>query len=227
MRKKWRKTLVMGLLVMSVFVFSACADQNTETSQESDAIPEASAASLDSGQAVDEKTSDSVPQAGDSAETEKSGIDPDSGTSAQALNAAESGGPQDWTLGGIFEVYNVEEYEAIVESIRAAFDADDPAVMRIEENFARLKADNGKGEFVIYKMGFKNTPDLEREGFDPQFVMEPERMRWEEPLTAELYREVMEFYVKMVDEAVGKGEITQEQKETVIRKMNENLEMLK
>ena len=58
------------------------------------------------------------------------------------------------TLGGLFELYTPEEYEESVNQIKKYMGADHEDVKAMEADLAKLKADNGKGEFVIYKGAF-------------------------------------------------------------------------
>ncbi|MEH2930646.1 hypothetical protein VSQ48_12155 [Candidatus Ventrimonas sp. KK005] len=61
---------------------------------------------------------------------------------------------EDPTLGGLFELYTPEEYEESVNQIKKYMGADHEDVKAMEADLAKLKADNGKGEFVIYKGAF-------------------------------------------------------------------------
>ena len=58
------------------------------------------------------------------------------------------------TLGGLFELYTPEEYKESVNQIKKYMGADHEDVKAMEADLAKLKADNGKGEFVIYKGAF-------------------------------------------------------------------------
>ena len=57
---------------------------------------------------------------------------------------------EDPTLGGLFELYTPEEYEESVNQIKKYMGANHADVKAMEAELAKLKADNGKGEFVIY-----------------------------------------------------------------------------
>lgn len=61
---------------------------------------------------------------------------------------------EDLTLGGLFELYTPEEYEESINQIKKYMGADHADVKAMEADLAKLRADNGKGEFVIYKGAF-------------------------------------------------------------------------
>ena len=48
----------------------------------------------------------------------------------------------------------VEEYQRIVDAVKADRGEKDPDAVAMERDLNRLKADNGKGEYVIYKGAF-------------------------------------------------------------------------
>lgn len=134
----------------------------------------------------------------------------------------------DPTLGGIFEVYTPEEYAAVVDNVKKYSDGGSSEDIRaMEDDLARLKADNGKGEFVIYKAAFKVTEERDgmmiSVGFNPTIVMAPEFVRRDAPLTADNYRKDIESVSKQMDQEVAKGNLTQTQREAIINKMYENL----
>ncbi len=142
---------------------------------------------------------------------------------------------EDPTLGGIFQIYTVEEYEAVVEQARKYADGDDgtgSGIRPMEEALEKLKADQGKGEFVIYKPAFEKK--WQENGysmgysFNPISVMAPE-LEYESagiPLTAQLYRRDMERTIQVLDEAVADGQLTPENREIILAKMQDNLERL-
>lgn len=138
----------------------------------------------------------------------------------------------DITLGGIFEVYTPEEYEKVVEQVKMYSDEkNSDTIKKMEEDLARLKADNGKGDFVIYKGAFEVEEKLENGAeilvaFNPTIVMAPELMERDTPLTAEIYKGDIEDVSKCLEGLVSTGKITNEQKETILNKMNENLSKL-
>ena len=51
-------------------------------------------------------------------------------------------------------LYTPEEYEESINQIKKYMGADHADVKAMEADLAKLKADNGKGEFVIYKGAF-------------------------------------------------------------------------
>ena len=141
----------------------------------------------------------------------------------------------DPTLGGIFETYTVEEYEKEVEFVKKYADGDDgtgSGCRAMEEALEKLKADNGKGEFVIYKAAFEKTWEEDgyfvSSGFNPICVMAPE-LEYQSagiPLTAERYRKDMEGIKATLDEAVADGQLTPENREIILAKMDDNLAMM-
>lgn len=139
---------------------------------------------------------------------------------------------EDPTLGGIFETYTVEEYEKEVAFVKKYADGDDgtgSGCRAMEEALEKLKADNGKGEFVIYKAAFEKTWEEDgyfvSRGFNPICVMAPE-LEYQSagiPLTAERYRKDMEGVKTVLDEAVADGQLTPENREIILAKMDDNL----
>jgi beta-lactamase regulating signal transducer with metallopeptidase domain len=148
-----------------------------------------------------------------------------------SLNQLENNDP---TLGGIFEVYTPEEYADVIENIKnysdGAVTAED--IKSMEEDLDRLIADNGKGEFVIYKGAFRVDKKLENGAMlsvalNPTIIMNPELLKGDISLTAESYKGTIEDVSKSLDEAVENGSINSEQKQIILNKMNENLLKLK
>ena len=141
----------------------------------------------------------------------------------------------DPTLGGIFETYTVEEYEKEVEFAKKYADGDDgtgSGCRVMEEALEKLKADNGKGEFVIYKAAFEKTWEENGyfvcTGFNPICVMAPE-LEYQSagiPLTAERYQKDMEGIGRTLDEAVADGLLTPENREIILAKVEDNLAKL-
>lgn len=137
----------------------------------------------------------------------------------------------DPTLGGIWETYTVEEYEEMLENVKKHADTDDLGNM--EAILEKLKADNGKGEYVVYKSAFEESYEengyFVSSAFNPMIVMNP----WEEyelagiELTAENYKQEIEVTTKTLDEAISKGMLTEEEKEIILAKMDDNLKKLK
>lgn len=137
----------------------------------------------------------------------------------------------DPTLGGIFQLYTVEEYEEVVENVKKY--ADGGSVSNMEADLEKLKADNGKGEFVLYKSAFEESYEEDgyqvATGFNPMIVMNP----WQEyenaglELTAEAYRKEMEAVTNTLDDAIADGQLTPEKKEIILGKMYDNLKKMK
>ena len=130
---------------------------------------------------------------------------------------------EDPTLGGLFELYTPEEYEESVNQIKKYMGADHEDVKAMEADLAKLKADNGKGEFVIYKGAFMVSTETTVVAFNPTIVMRPDLAKSAEELTAENYKKDMGEVTKLLDQAVKDKTVTSEQKEAILKKMNENL----
>ncbi len=129
----------------------------------------------------------------------------------------------DPTLGGIFELYSVEEYQRIVDAVKADRGEKDPDAIAMERDLNRLKADNGKGEFVIYKGAFLMESESIIVSFNPTIVMRPELVNRNVPLTAETYRNDMAEVAEILDDAISDRLLTEAQRKRVMDKMEENL----
>ena len=129
----------------------------------------------------------------------------------------------DPTLGGIFELYSVEEYQRIVDAVKADRGEKDPDAIAMERDLNRLKADNGKGEYVIYKGAFLMESESIAVSFNPTIVMRPELVNRNVPLTAETYQNDMAEVAEILDDAIADGFLTEAQKKRVMDKMEENL----
>ena len=129
----------------------------------------------------------------------------------------------DPTLGGIFELYSVEEYQSVVDAVKADRGEKDPDAIAMERDLNRLKADNGKGEFVIYKGAFLMESESIIVSFNPTIVMRPELVNRNVPLTAETYRNDMAEVAEILDDAIADGFLTETQRKRVMDKMEENL----
>ena len=132
----------------------------------------------------------------------------------------------DPTLGGIFELYSVEEYQRIVDTVKEDRGEGDLDALAMERDLERLKADNGKGEFVIYKGAFMVSTETTVVAFNPTIVMRPDLAKSAEELTAENYKKDIEDVTKLLDQAVQDKTVTSDQKDSILKKMNENLEKL-
>ncbi len=151
-------------------------------------------------------------------------------TPSTTITAEKTQERNDPTLGGIFELYTPEELAETIENIKKYADVKDTKSM--EEDLKRLKADNGKGEFVIYKGAFRVDQTLENGvslsvALDPTIIMAPELVKSDTPLTAESYKNSIEDVSKFLEEAVKNGSATLEQKQAILNKMNDNLLKLK
>lgn len=129
----------------------------------------------------------------------------------------------DLTLGGIFELYSVEEYQRIVDTVKEDRGEGDLDALAMERDLERLKADNGKGEFVIYKGAFMVSTETTVVAFNPTIVMRPELVSRNTPLTAETYQNDIKDVTEILEDAVADGFLTETQKKRVLDKMEENL----
>ena len=129
----------------------------------------------------------------------------------------------DPTLGGIFELYSVEEYQRIVDTVKEDRGEGDLDALAMERDLERLKADNGKGEFVIYKGAFMVSTETMVVAFNPTIVMRPELVSRNTPLTAETYQNDIKDVTEILEDAVADGFLTETQKKRVLDKMDENL----
>ena len=164
------------------------------------------------------------------------GKDPSGETGAAAEGYQYVSYVEDPTLGGIFQLYTPEEYAKEVEFVKKYADGDDgthSGCRAMEEALEKLKADNGKGEYVIYKAAFEK--EWEEDGysvcsaFNPAIVMAPE-LEYKNasiPLTAERYEKDIESVTGVLDEAVADGQLTPENRDIILGKMYDNLEKLK
>ncbi len=129
----------------------------------------------------------------------------------------------DPTLGGTFELYSVEEYQRIVDTVKEDRGEGDPDALAMERDLERLKADNGKGEFFIYKEVFLIETETLMIAFNPTIVMRPELVSRNIPLTAETYQNDIKDVTEILEDAVADGFLTEIQKKRVLDKMEENL----
>lgn len=104
--------------------------------------------------------------------------------------------------------------------------ADHADVKAMEADLAKLRADNGKGEFVIYKGAFTVSTETTIVAFNPTIVMRPDLVKSAEELTAENYKKDIEDVTKLLDQAVKDKTVTSDQKDSILKKMNENLAKL-
>ena len=83
--------------------------------------------------------------------------------------------------------------------------------------------DPGSSEF---SRRFSVSPETTIVAFNPTIVMRPELAKSAEELTAENYKKDIEDVTKLLDQAVKDKTVTPEQKESILKKMNENLAKL-
>ena len=81
-----------------------------------------------------------------------------------------------------------EVAEEVVDTVKEDRGEGDPDALAMERDLERLKADNGKGEFVIYKGAFMVSTETTVVAFNPTIVMRPELVSRNTPLTAETYQ---------------------------------------
>lgn len=117
----------------------------------------------------------------------------------------------------------VEEYQRIVDAVKADRGEKDPDAVAMERDLNRLKADNGKGEYVIYKGAFLMETETVMVSFNPTIVMRPELVSRNTPLTAETYQNGIKDVTEILEDAVADGFLTETQKKRVLDKMEENL----
>lgn len=96
----------------------------------------------------------------------------------------------------------------------------------MERDLDRLKADGGKGDFVIYKGAFLMETETIVVAFNPTIVMRPELVSRNTPLTAETYRNDIKDVIEILEDAVTDGFLTETQKNRVLDKMTDNLAKL-
>ena len=106
---------------------------------------------------------------------------------------------EDPTLGGLFELYTPAEYEETINQIKKYMGANHADVKAMETTIV---------------------------SFNPTIVMRPELAKSAEELTAENYKKDIEDVTKLLDQAVKDKTVTPEQKESILKKMNENLAKL-
>lgn len=237
MKRKYKKrTGVLLALAVITGLLTACgtesADAGLPEETEMAALPAAGVAAAreeEAGGAAHEESADGT-------EADPTGSDPAGEKQADMAAEAAAGwadGEEDPTLGGIFALYTPEEYEAVIDNIRKYADGDGHVVKMMEEDLEKLKADGGKGEFVIWKPAFEET--YEQDGiwytssFNPTVVMDPQREYRQVPdkLTAENYEKEIETVTRTLDDALAKGMLTEAQKEAILAKMHDNLEKLR
>ena len=117
----------------------------------------------------------------------------------------------------------MEEYQSVVDAVKTDRGENDPDAIAMERDLNRLKADNGKGEYVIYKGAFLMESESIVVSFNPTIVMRPELVNRNVPLTAETYRNDMKEVDEILDDAIADGFLTEAQKKRVMNKMEENL----
>lgn len=127
----------------------------------------------------------------------------------------------------MFKTYTVDEYQQVVNNVEKYSDvATSEDLTKFKENLEKLKQDNGKGDFVIYKPAFSKT--LELDGgqveicFNAEYIMDIEEIK--SKFTAEQYKSIMNNVLNVMNTA--EDEVTEIQKQAVLNKMLSNLELL-
>jgi len=226
--KKKKKLTIAGIVLSLVLIAGAIVVYAATPAEEKAAARESE---KETGQSVEVAVSEDAVtvtrDTGEDIETDNTG-------------AAENDIPvwmEDPTLGGIFELYTPEEYEKVVENVKKYADGEggdnDETVKRMEADLEKLKADNGKGEFIIYKPAFEESYTEDgisyHTGLNPMSIMAPE-LEWRpesSPLTAEVYEEEAERMKSVFDRAVENGMLTEEQRQRILDVIDDNIERLK
>lgn len=231
MRDKRRRNAAGFFLAMAMTagMLTGCgADiaQQPEAQAETEAAENAELPAA--GAAAQEQTGAEAEQAEPETETAEA----QTGEDAAAADGELAAILADPTLGGLFELYTPEEYAEVIETVKKYADGGSEDVKRMEEDLEKLKADNGRHEFVLYKSAFDEAYEengyMVASGFNPISVMNP----WQEyeragvTLTPEAHRKDIENTSNMLNQALEKGKLTQEQKELILAKMNDNLQKM-
>lgn len=130
----------------------------------------------------------------------------------------------DKTLNGLFEAYTVAEYEQIVKRTEQYADKNSAGLAIMKDNLNRVKADNGKGEFVVYKPFLERETATTSSSINPIVIMAPEQDSL--VFTKEEYSALIQNITQSLDEAIQEGKLTEQQKTMIPDKMNENLSKL-
>lgn len=226
MRKKKAERKVTGLLLslmLAAGILTGCgasAEGSTEASDTDIVIEEDAELSAETGQAEDRESAGEPQQKDDSEAADTA--------DAQAADDGQET-EEDPTLGGIFELYTPEEYAEVVENIKQQGAGTEEDIKSMEADLERLRADGGKGEFIIYKGAFEVSYETGDggsvvEAVNPDIIMRPDQM--DNAPTAGEYEEIIKEMDAALDEAVAEGRLTQGQKDKILEKMNQNLSKL-
>ena len=145
---------------------------------------------------------------------------------------AENTYPHREILKNLFETYTPEEYAEVISNVEKYSDAaDSETIQHMKNMLEKLKADNGKGDFAIYKGFLMETKELEdgsmvSSAINPTLIMNPESVE-DYTYTKAEYQEMIDSMKVTLDKAVKEGKITQEQKDAVITEMNLHLNSFK
>lgn len=216
-----KRTLTLALILAAGLSLTACRGNTSGTTQ----LPQKTGAIASESSSAPEQAAGGAATPGEPSAGEASGSgEPDAETSPSPEQTSDP------TLGGLFELYTPEEYEKVVENVRSVFGAGNADVKNMEEDLEKLRSDNGKGNFVIYKSAFDATAEKDvgtvGTSFNPTIVMRPDLVRRDTPLTAENYRKDIEGVAQVLETFGSQGLVTPEQIERILKKMDENLKAL-
>lgn len=152
------------------------------------------------------------------------------------LNGMEKIDNYDEILKDLFKPYTVEEFQQVVDNV--AKDSNSEAgkseafkenLKKLNQTLEKLKQDNGKGDFVIYKPAIEKTVQLNGGSatviIPAEIIMDTESIKAN--YTADDYRTVISTVVDALNQSVESKKITEIQKQAVLNKMVDNLSYLK
>lgn len=150
----------------------------------------------------------------------------------EILQPAENIYPHREILKNLFETYTSEEYEQVISNVEKYSDAaDSETIQHMKNMLEKLKADNGKGDFAIYKGFLIESRELEdgsmvSSAINPTLIMNPESVE-DYTYTKAEYQQMIDSMKVTLDKAMKEGKITQEQKDAVITEMQLHLNSFK
>lgn len=145
---------------------------------------------------------------------------------------AENTYPHREILKNLFETYTPEEYAQVISNVEKYSDAaDSETIQHMKNMLEKLKADNRKGDFAIYKGFLIESRELEdgsmvSSSINPTMIMNPESVE-DYTYTKAEYQEMIDSMKVTLDKAMKEGKITQEQKDAVITEMQLHLNSFK
>lgn len=151
---------------------------------------------------------------------------------AEISQPAENIYPHREILKNLFETYTPEEYAQVISNVEKYSDApDSETIQHMKNMLEKLKADNGKGDFAIYKGFLIESRELEdgsmvSSAINPTLIMNPESVE-DYTYTKAEYQEMIDSMKVTLDKAMKEGKITQEQKDAVITEMQLHLNSFK